>query len=204
MTLENVFSEEKTQKILEVMPDVVTVWKVALMDYRRGVYKAPYQNTPYKAGLQEADSGGPCNREPYYKLFYHFWVNKTFVMERLNDYLEYLIDSFGCIKSYLLFQQGIIHPIKAEILEFIYAVHLPRVISCVVHKSWITAIGKQYNGLAVVCKRAIFPKFLSIQPDPNTICLLEPAENAVVDENIFVVGHPNPLEKVTDKVLLEI
>ena len=88
------------------------------------------------------------------------------------------------------------HPIKAEILEFIYAVHLPRVISCVVHKRWITTIGKQYNGLAVVCKRAIFPEFPNIQPHLSAIYLFEPAEN--------VVGYPNPLEKVTDKVLLEI
>jgi len=151
MTLENVYSKKRTESLLDVMPDVMSVWKVVLMDLDRGLYRAPYRLTPYKAGEQEANGVATSSCSwvgVYYNLFFHFWVNKLFVLERLNDWLESYATGSLCTKPYVAIELTTI----------------PRVVECFIRKDWIATIGRQYGGLAVVSRKAVFPKYPENRP----------------------------------------
>jgi len=207
MTLQVVFDKEKTKSILEVIPDVFSVWKVVLDNPVDKCFVAPYMGSRYESGEQEATvRNGWSSANPDYELFYHFWVNKVFVLDRLNDFLElYAHESrkgLACLDkvfsmwgindlrydsryNYMVNQRALYSDTLRELEHYMNTMKngIPRVISCVVTKDNVTAIGKQQDGLAVVCRKAIFPQYPHNKvPDDWRLALYRPLEPVAVGE----------------------
>jgi hypothetical protein len=210
MTLENVYAKDRFDSIIAVMPDVVTVWKVVLADFRNRCYIAPFVHKRYSVGEMDAevDESYLPSENPGYDLFFHFWVNRIFVLERLN---ELLIDKFNfgnrsfepgferrLMESPLYVGSGRIDSLIHTIQYMLTA--SPVVVECAVHKSWITTIGRQYDGLSVVCRKAIFPEYGELKPRPDMRILVGEPEHtrfpSPFDEIVCSrIGNPEPVEK---------
>ena len=209
MTLQVVFDKEKMRSILGVMPDVFSVWKVVLDNPVDGCFVAPYIGSRYESGEQEAKTINHwSSANPDYELFYHFWVNKTFVMERLNNFLEWYVSEsrkgLACLNrifnmcgindlrynsNYMVNPRVLYSDTLRELEHYMNTVKegIPRVISCVVRKEDVTTIGKQDDGLAVVCRKAIFPQYPHNKvPDDWRIALFGPLEPVPVKKGELV------------------
>lgn len=175
--LEEVYNKERFQSILEVMPEVFSLWKVVYDSPHKNSFVAPYRHVPYSSGFQEAeDSSGSEG----YDLFFHFWAQKLFVLDRLNSWLE---DFAMVYREVCAFLQGASlgggYPMMPDPRDSYHnrryeyemsrrethariewlSCGFPRIISCIAHKSDVTAIGRQHGGLAVVVRKAIFPQY---------------------------------------------
>ena len=196
MTLQVVFDKEKFNSILDVMPDVFSVWKVVLDNPVCGCFQSPYMNTVYGSGEQETSvtiKSPSSQSKSGYDLFYHFWVQKTFVLEQLNEWLENYSEMYkklyvkiSNIRNFLEYRYSSFGfdpfiALKQEFGEFLSEIRFgsPRVISCIVMKDWVTAMGKQHDGLAVVCRKAVFPVYPSniVGPEISIVSMDCPVEN---------------------------
>lgn len=137
MSLHTVFSEEKTQKIIAVMPDELVVWKIVTDGGEFG--HTPQWFSQFNHGFNER--AGLCR---FHSGVFVAQQRPIVTKDRATVYMSGLhawVKKGGITWSALTCEEEI---------------------SCLIKKDWITFIGLAHELLAVVCSHMTFPAYPNI------------------------------------------
>jgi len=168
MCLHTVFSAEKRQRIIAIMPEWSMVWKVVQLTIPKELPALvhgsiePEYRTFYQGFLIGADEMAAeplqdgvrlCARRPfsletsshilcYYDAGFHSYVK-----------LEKAVAELHCA----IYQAVRDAPYQTTAFRAEYH-RQPTIIGCALNKNWITDIGREYRELVIVSKKLVFPK----------------------------------------------
>lgn len=135
MCLERVFTKKEREEILAKLPDEFTVWKVVANMER--YYMTDCRCLTIHAGEMQFKTNTIDEGGIKYKGGGHFWLHKKDAVDWVTGYWATGYWATGYSEGYS-----------------------EKVVRCKIRKKWITNMGIQNDGIVVIVRKAIFPKYI--------------------------------------------